>query len=72
MEEALHGREEDAPPRGIPPVGQCAQVDIKTDLSDMSKQCKIYMARNKPVLFKKAAAHWPCATKWCHSPPLSV
>jgi hypothetical protein len=50
---------------GIPAVGECSQVDVKTDLGDMNKQCKIYMARSKPVLFKKAAAEWPCATKWC-------
>jgi len=52
---------------GIPAVGECGQVDVKTDLTDMNKQCKIYMARSKPVLFKKAAAEWPCATKWCAS-----
>ena len=28
------------------------------------QQCKIYMARNRPVLFKGAAKDWPAAGKW--------
>eukprot|EP00281_Chroomonas_sp_CCMP1168_P009435 CAMPEP_0206260900 /NCGR_PEP_ID=MMETSP0047_2-20121206/27349_1 /ASSEMBLY_ACC=CAM_ASM_000192 /TAXON_ID=195065 /ORGANISM="Chroomonas mesostigmatica_cf, Strain CCMP1168" /LENGTH=97 /DNA_ID=CAMNT_0053688041 /DNA_START=137 /DNA_END=427 /DNA_ORIENTATION=+ len=39
-------------------------VDIVTDLSDLNKVCKVYMARNKPVLLKGAAKEWPAASKW--------
>ena len=28
------------------------------------QQCKIYMARNRPVMFKGAAKEWPAASKW--------
>ena len=30
----------------------------------MTQQCKIYMARNRPVMFKGAAKEWPAASKW--------
>ena len=29
-----------------------------------AQQCKIYMARNRPVMFKGAAKEWPAAGKW--------
>ena len=32
--------------------------------ASQTQQCKIYMARNRPVLFKGAAKDWPAASKW--------
>ena len=29
-----------------------------------AQQCKIYMARNRPVMFKGTAKEWPAAGKW--------
>ena len=49
------------------PTGSCRLRSFLLRLhqcGSAAKQCKIYMARNRPVLFKGAAKEWPAASKW--------
>ena len=41
--------------------------DSISDLSEMDMKCRIYMARNKPLLIKNGAKEWEACKKWSFS-----